>query len=464
MKITVQNLGILKEAMFELGDLTLICGLNNTGKTYANYALYGFLENWRRFLKPDVPGREIDEIINNGVVRMDITRYANKSKNILTKGCQMYTRQLPRIFASESKYFSDATFHLSLDQNIESILNPPFERKLRSKKSELLSFSKPEGGNTLDVSLSSDHDNIDLPRRMIKDAIMDVINEILFEQYLPNPFIASAERTGVAIFSKELDFARNRLLEEMARTSKSIDPLELLFKSYNDYAWPVRSNVDFTRRVTDIAKQESFISTNHPHILNLFRDIVGGEYVTGRGNSIYFKPLKKNLKLTIGESSSAVRSLLDIGSYLRHIAQPGDLLMVDEPELNLHPENQRRVARLFARLIKLGIRVFITTHSDYIIKELNTLIMLNQDKPYLKEICDREGYKSDELVDAQKVKVYIAEKTLVKTNRTNQRRTMHPSLVKMDVSHDLGIDARSFDVVINKMNEIQESIVWGNGE
>ncbi len=48
MKVTVQNLGILKNATFELGDLTLIFGLNNTGKTYATYALYGFLENWRR--------------------------------------------------------------------------------------------------------------------------------------------------------------------------------------------------------------------------------------------------------------------------------------------------------------------------------------------------------------------------------------------------------------------------------
>ena len=73
------------------------------------------------------------------------------------------------------------------------------------------------------------------------------------------------------------------------------------------------------------------------------------------------------------ESSGAVRSLLEIGFYLRHVAQRGDLLMVDEPELNLHPENQRRVARLFVCLISLGIRVFITTHSDYIVKEFNTL-------------------------------------------------------------------------------------------
>ena len=58
--------------------------------------------------------------------------------------------------------------------------------------------------------------------------------------------------------------------------------------------------------------------------------------------------------------------------------------MIDEPELNLHPDNQRRIARLLARLVNLGIKVFITTHSSYIIKELNTLIMLNRDEPHLK--------------------------------------------------------------------------------
>ncbi len=41
-------------------------------------------------------------------------------------------------------------------------------------------------------------------------------------------------------------------------------------------------------------------------------------------------------------------------------------------ELNLQLENQRRVARLFARLINVGVKVFVTTHSDYIVKELNT--------------------------------------------------------------------------------------------
>ncbi|MCY4171258.1 MAG: ATP-binding protein [Bacteroidetes bacterium] len=461
MKITVHNLGLLKKATFELGDLTIICGLNNTGKTYAAYALFGFLENWLRYLGTDVPTKKITQLFEDGVTRIDITQYTDMEDDILQKGCQNYTHHLSKIFASDSKYFSEAKFSLELDKNVELTLRPSFERKLRSKKSELLSFSKPKGEAILTVSLSAENDDIDLPSGMIKDAIADVINEILFDQYFPNPFIASTERTGVAIFSKELDFARNRLLEEMAQSSKDIDPWQLLFKSYNDYPWPVRTNVDFIRRITDITKQESFISKNHSHILNQFMDIVGGEYISDNNNSLYFKPSGKRLKLTMGESSSAVRSMLNIGAYLRHIAQPDDLLMIDEPELNLHPENQRKIARLIARLTKLDIRVFITTHSDYILKEFNTLIMLNQDKPYLREISDRAGYNTEEFLETERVKVYIAEQALIKTSSNNKRRSRHLSLVEAEISQDLGINARSFDQTINAMNEIQEAIVWG---
>ena len=38
---------MLDEAEFEVGDLTLICGENNTGKTYATYSLYGYLDFMR---------------------------------------------------------------------------------------------------------------------------------------------------------------------------------------------------------------------------------------------------------------------------------------------------------------------------------------------------------------------------------------------------------------------------------
>ena len=241
---------------------------------------------------------------------------------------------------------------------------------------------------------------------------------------------------------------------------KNIEPRKLIFKVYQDYALPVKENVDFTRRLETTAKKNSFIKNECPEILSDFADIIGGEYTVTSNDELYYIPKGKRIKLTMDESSSAVRSLLDIGFYLKHIAKKGDLLMIDEPELNLHPENQRRVARLLARLVNLGIKVFITTHSDYIVKELNTLIMLNHDKPYLKNIAEQEGYKPEELISVSQIKVYIAEKALVKLDG-GSRKTLCQTLTPIDIDPELGIEARSFDATIETMNRIQEAIVWG---
>ena len=137
--------------------------------------------------------------------------------------------------------------------------------------------------------------------------------------------------------------------------------------------------------------------------------------------------------------------------------------MIDEPELNLHPENQRRIARLFARLVNIGMKVFITTHSDYIIKELNTLIMLNQRGERLEALAERENYSNLEFLNPDKVRVYIAEEALVKPDGA-QRRIRCQTLVKADINSNYGIEAKSFDKTIEEMNRIQEDIVWGGDE
>ncbi|MGV2390720.1 MAG UNVERIFIED_CONTAM: ATP-binding protein [Microcystis novacekii LVE1205-3] len=75
MKVKIKNLGILKQAEFSLGDLTIICGRNNTGKTYATYALFGFLYTWRRLLTWPRFGlkEKIDQLLSDGVISLDLT-------------------------------------------------------------------------------------------------------------------------------------------------------------------------------------------------------------------------------------------------------------------------------------------------------------------------------------------------------------------------------------------------------
>ena len=395
LTVRLKNIGILKQAEFSLGDLTLICGENNTGKTYAACVLFGFLESWPKFISFPIGNAQTQQT-RTETVKIDS---AQATDDMLTEACRKYTEQLDKIFAAAEGTFQNSVFHLVRD----------------------------------DISSGS----------------------------LPKPFICSAERTGVATFRKELNFARSRLLKEMERADPQIDLRELLSKAYQRYPSPIEADVDFMGQLQDIAKSKSFIAKEHPEILDNFTDIVGGTYAITQNDLLYYIPKGTRLRLTMDQSSSAVRSLLDLNFYLHCAAEKGDLLMVDEPELSLHPENQRRIARLFARLANIGVKVFVTTHSDYIIKELNTLIMLNHDKPHLKRIAEENGYRDSELIHADQVKVYVAEKALLPLEEGQKRRRRGHTLVKAKVHSEFGIGVSSFDNTIDDMNRIQDDIVWG---
>lgn len=460
LKIELKNLGILKYAEFSLGDLTIICGENNTGKTYATYALYGFLDSWSKHISFPVSDAQIQSLLTDGGITISLKEHLKRANRVLKNACKRYTDELHTVFAASEERFRDSEFHI--ETGTIDIRDKEIEREMEIFPDRPLTYSKKKGSEELTLALIVEGDQ----ERAIdpffaKSAVDFIIARTIFSDYFPKAFVSSAERTGAAIFRRELNFARNRLFEEMGRSDQKIDPRDLFFKAYQSYPVPIEKNVDFIRDLEDVAKRQSFIAKEHAKILEGFADIIGGKYTVAQDDQLYYTPKDTRIDLTMIESSSAVRSLLDIGFYLRHVVRKGDLLMVDEPELNLHPANQRRIARLFASLVNLGVRVFITTHSDYIIKELNTLIMLNHDKPHLKKIADNEGYQASELIRSNQVKVYMAQKALMPLEKGRKKRSRGPTFVEADIDPVLGIEAPSFDETIDEMNRIQSDIVWG---
>ena len=456
LTIKLKNIGILKQAEFSLGDLTLICGENNTGKTYAACVLFGFLESWRKFIRFPISDAQIQQARTESV-KIDL---AQATDDMFTEAGKKYTEQLDTIFAAPEGTFQKSEFRFMTDEI--DIRSKQFNSILTSLQNPSFIFTKGKGSDETTLTLlKKEEQEREIDTDSVKSAIDFIILADILSDALPKPFISSAERTGVATFRKELSFSRDRLLREMSQVGKNIDPRELLFKAYQSYSLPVEANADLTRQLEDIAKNKSFIAKEHPEILEDFADIIGGEYVITQNDQLYYIPKGTRLKLTMVESSSAARALLDLSFYLNCIAQKGDLLMVDEPELSLHPENQRRIARLFARLTNLGVKVFITTHSDYIVKELNTLIMLNHDKPHLKRVAEENGYQDSELINANQVKVYIAEKALMPLEKGQKRRRRGYTLVPAKIHPRYGIGVDSFDKTIDDMNRIQDEIVWG---
>lgn len=461
MKITILNTGVLRQADFEVGDLTVICGKNNTGKTYATYALYGFLKTWKHLIQIEIKWPEIEALVGQNAIKIDLDKIWTARKKIVDKACKSYSDILDKIFASEESKFKNSEFHLQ-SRGKTWDFSAAFSKTLTNKTYGDLRFQKDKDSPILEVFLLREETKGDKPPlNILQELIQDQVKEILLNDLFPNVFIASAERTGVAIFRKDLDFARNRMLDELG-AKQDIDPFEFLNKVYTAYALPVRDNVDFVRNLEDWSKQDSYLEKEHPDILNRFSEIIGGKYKVVRG-IIYFVPKKGGRKLLMNESSSAVRSLLDVGFYLRHCAQKGDLFIIDEPELNLHPENQCRLARLFACLVNAGLKVFITTHSDYIVKEINTLLMLKQRKKHLTQIIKKYDYNDNELLDVDRVKVFIADKNRVLL-KGNTNKTKIDTFIPAEINQEWGITLGSFDEVINRMNDIQNEIMWGGDE
>ena len=461
LKIRVKNLGILKHAEFSLGDLTIICGGNNTGKTYATYALYGFLRDWRDLIRFPVNNAQVQNLLTDGVLKIALGPYAKRAGRQLAAACRIYTAQMDTVFAAPDGTFRNSRFQVR-SRSID-LLDRESEGTMSIDRVPFFTYSKRKGSEELIIALSMERDlEKETDPGLAASAIRFAINKTIFSDSFPNAFISSAERTGVAIFRKELNFARNRLLEEMGRSEKKINPRVLLSKAYQSYPSPIEDNVDFTRQLEDVAKRKSFLAKEHPEVLEDFADIIGGDYDVTQNDQLYYVPKGTRRRLTMLESSSAVRSLLDLGFYLRCVAQKGDLLMIDEPELNLHPANQRRIARLFARLVNAGVKVFITTHSDYILKELNTLIMLNHDDmPHLKRIAEENGYQRTELIKAAQVKVYMAKEELLPLEEGQKRRRRGLTFVPADIHPRFGIEVDTFDDTINDMNRIQGDIIWG---
>ena len=81
--------------------------------------------------------------------------------------------------------------------------------------------------------------------------------------------------------------------------------------------------------------------------------------------------------LPLMRASSMVSELVPVVLFLRHIVRPGDVLIIEEPESHLHPAKQAEFARELARLIRSGVRIVMTTHSEWFLEKIGNLVRLS---------------------------------------------------------------------------------------
>ena len=74
--------------------------------------------------------------------------------------------------------------------------------------------------------------------------------------------------------------------------------------------------------------------------------------------------------LPLMNASSMVSELAPVVLYLRHVVGPDSVLIIEEPESHLHPAMQVEFTRQLAMIVRSGIRLIVTTHSEWVLEEL----------------------------------------------------------------------------------------------
>ena len=447
-----RNLGPVKAADMQLGDLTIIAGRNNTGKTYVAYTLYGFLKMWKRWpessrlllgeersaMFPDL--RSVAErLVSDGSAGFPLSReaIARQRTAVLQHLSNDFSEQAMSGVFSIPDEFEDASIELIGGGNGAA------PARLANEPAGL---SVEYDGGTVTWTARADRSKTPISR--LRYYVVHLYVELLLTGTLPDPFILSAERFGISLFYRELDFTKNQLvdlLQKMAddKNRERAAPFLVIDRATSRYAMPIKDNIDYTRSIPDRRKDKGDL--HEQKLYDYVKDMMDGYYGTS-GDEIRFisksRGRGRSFNIPLHAASSSARGLSDFYFYLRHVVRTTHLLIVDEPESHLDTANQIRLARLLARFVNAGVKVLITTHSDYLIKEFNNLVMLSQPFEDKDRLVSEFKYHSHDRLRPESISAYVAENS---------------GLTKCAVDR-FGIDMPVFDKTIDEINAVANAL------
>ena len=416
------NIGPVKDASLQLGRLTVIAGRNNTGKTYIAYSLYGFLKTWqgpsevasdfllaRPALFPNIGGiAEKLRMSGWATVPLPASSILEQQRLLAEEvGNAFSDNILPQVFSSPRDNFPGSQVSAAVNRGAATALPGYIDASFGT---HTISIVYDEDTQVASFNVS---DFVDV--EAWEDEIAFLYSGFLLGELFPFPFILSAERFGISLFYRELDFTKNQLVDLLQKlgdqgSRRSISPYLIIDKTTSRYALPIKDNIDFTRSIPDMPRQVSGLADNKLH--DDVKDLIGGYYGNATDDIRFISKARgegRSFNIPLHLASSSARGLSDLYFYLRHTAAHGQLLIIDEPESHLDTRNQVLFARMLAGFVRAGLRVLITTHSDFLVKEINNLIMLGRDFPEKEVVARKLGYRAGEGLDPRLVRGYVAE-------------------------------------------------------
>ena len=446
MKIEVKNLGVIEEGEVDLGKkINIFCGYNGTGKTYYSYLIYGLLKRREHLLLSrndfaiessigDGERNKIDFNILSKYREMMIREAKNEIDEVFGVGYDVARE----IFSKTELFFKDSESEL-----MKQVIDAEISKGISIIDNEYL-LRKKAGEDFYSLRV----EKINIKQRPRDEFYNRIVNSFVYRTLATIPVgdvcFFPVERNSIYTFSKELSITKQETFDTIQRLftkeRKKISRLGSLLSGYR-YTLPVKDGLMVADDLANIRKRRSFY---YEFATELEKKLLKGELdITEEGDIKFLPDEAKTIRLPIQLTASVVKTLSSLVVYLKHMANKNDLLIIDEPEINLHPLSQIALMRLFARLANSGFRFIISTHSDYIMREINNLTMISQ-----LDAKDRKclGYADGEYLEQEDVAVNNFMKT---GNAVN--------IVRAEID-DSGFSFEQMDEAIMIQNELAARI------
>ena len=402
VEIAVENFGPIVEANIDLRPLTVFVGPSNTGKTYFAtlvYALHGAFNGLYHsgVLSPyklrvmdilselltdlTTPKEEIQEILDKLDMRerpfklSDLSKEIRQKLDIIIKDTDFFREEwqdelrncfnlnsISELMRLTGEQYNEVTVLLKIGERDQEYWNVG----MRASESEVNLY------NSTSVDSPTYDDMVLLPEGWSASGKLSVDdNRVRISSFGTrgghSRYYLPAARSGI--------MQSHRIIASSLVTRTTRVGLERFPEV------PTLSGViaDFMEKII-LYDEKKGLRTAMKHLAEtLETEVLAGEIRLKPSSSGYpdfhYRPQGIEEDIRLSQTSSMVSELAPLVLYLRSLVQPGDTLIIEEPEAHLHPGAQADMAVILARLVRAGVRVIVTTHSDWLLQEISNLTL-----------------------------------------------------------------------------------------
>lgn len=396
MNLYVKNIGTVKEADINLNGLTIIAGENDTGKSTIGKLMFSVVKSISRYKE------DLEEDRESNIFKMiESIYFALRRRVDFNKNTDLRKLFYPPHFFEDILQNKDNAFEKRLLEIKNSdIINNKIPLELKMSELSIFINQKYDEETAINRAL----------KKILYSEFMDEItnkNNSNEESYLSikeanNDILNMSINKDNEIEFKLFDtlfFDDTTIIETpmIMNYSEAIENSKSYFEikdKQDRLSFLGTPNISFHTKDLDSKLKQSLyndVEVNDSFdqsIIEVISNTISGEvkFISQDKEYVYLKKDGKKYKILNTASGIKVFGIIQMlskGGFL----DERSLLIIDEPEVHLHPKWQVKFAELIILLVKKNINVLLTTHSPYMIEALELYSKIGNIEPdyYLAE-------------------------------------------------------------------------------